>query len=165
MGYRARLESSPETVQEIELAAACRLNEAMELFLARRNHTAIYVAGLSAEMYLKTACYFVGGAAPGDGTDALLAAARPHPRRYVPPFRADFEFGHGLWFWSQELMARRQRRQLRRVPNRFVQISAALYLDWCIAMRYRPGSATVDEAARFLTNVEWLANNHALLRR
>ena len=165
MGYRDRLESTPETVQELELAAARHLEEAMELFLANRNHTAIYVAGLSAEMYLKTACYFVGGAAPGDGTDALFAAARPNPHRYVPPFRADFESGHVLWFWSQELMARRQRRQLRMAPNRFIQVSAALYLDWYVAMRYRPGSATVDEAAQFLTNVEWLANNHALLRR
>lgn len=165
MGYRSRLESSPETVQDLVLAAARRLEEAMNLFLAGKNHAAIYVAGLSAEMYLKTACYFVGGAAPGDPTDALLAAARPHPRRNPPPFRAGFESGHGLWFWTQELMARRARRRLRRVPNRFVQISAALYLDWYIEMRYRPGCATGDEAARFLTQVEWLANNHAVLRR
>lgn len=165
MGYRDRLEATPETVQDLELAAARRLEEAMELFLANRHHTAIYVAGLAAEMYLKTACYFVGGAQPADATDALFSAARPNPRRYVPPFRADFEFGHGLWFWSQELMARRQRRQLRRVPNRFIQVSAALYLDWYVGMRYRPGAATVNDAAQFLTNVEWLANNHALLRR
>ncbi len=41
MGYRDRLESAPETVQGLELAAARRLEEAMELFLANRHHTAI----------------------------------------------------------------------------------------------------------------------------
>ena len=163
MGYRAILEANPETVQDLVLSAARRLDEAMELFIATRNHAAIYVAGLSAEMYLKTACFFLGGAAPADRTDTLLAAVRP--RRYAAPFRADFESGHGLWFWSQELIARRQRRRLGRAPNRFLQIAAALYMDWYIAMRYRPGVATPEQAAQFVTQVEWLANNHALLRR
>ena len=135
----------------------------MELFVAGRHHAAIYLAGLSAEMYLKTACYFLGGASPGDMTDPLFSAVRP--RRYRPPFRADFESGHGLWFWSQELIERRRRRGLRRPPRRLRPLTAALCSDWYIAMRYRPGSATAEEAASFVTHVEWLANNHALLRR
>lgn len=49
--------------------------------------------------------------------------------------------------------------------RRFLQIAAGLYMDWYIAMRYRPGMATPEQAAQFLTMVEWLANNHALLRR
>lgn len=165
MGYRATLEATPETVQDLEVSAARRLEEATELFVCGRHHTAIYVAGLSAEMYLKTACYFLGGAAPGDQAAPFFAAARPGRRRYVPPFTADFESGHGLWFWSQELLARRQRQSLRGSPNRFLQVSAALYMDWYVEMRYRPGCATADDAAQFVTHVEWLANNHALLRR
>jgi len=165
MGYRATLESTPETIQDLELSAIRRLEEATELFLTGRHHTAIYVAGIAAEMYLKTACYFLGGAAPGDLAAPYFVAARPNARKYVPPFSADFESGHGLWFWSQELLARRQRRRLRRAPNRFLQVSAALYVDWYVGMRYRPGCANVDDAARFVTHVEWLANNHALLRR
>jgi len=163
MGYRAVLEANPESVQDLELSAARRLDEAMELFVAKRNHAAIYVAGLSAEMYLKTACFFLGGAVPADRTDALLAAVRP--RTYRPPFNADFESGHGLWFWSQELIARRRRRGLSRQPNRFLQIASGLYLDWYVAMRYRPGMATPEQASQFITEVEWLANNHAQLRR
>ena len=48
----------PETIQELDISAARRLEEAMELFLDGRYHSAIYLAGLAAEMYLKTACYF-----------------------------------------------------------------------------------------------------------
>jgi hypothetical protein len=83
---------------------------------------------------------------------------------YKPPFKSDWEGGHGLWFWSQELLIRR-RGQGKRTPNRFMQVLAALYDDWFVAMRYRPGSATRDESAAFLYNVEWLANNHSALRR
>ncbi len=162
MGYRQILEANPETVQELELSAARRLEEAMELFVARRHHAAIYIAGLSAEMYLKTACFFLGGATPWTRTDTLLTAVRPG--RYRPPFRADFESGHGIWFWSQELVARRRRRRLGGPPNRFLQVAAVLYMDWYVGMRYRPGMANAEEAARFVTQVEWLANNHALLR-
>ncbi len=57
MGYRAFLQANHETVQDLELSAARRLDEAMELFVAGRNHTAIYLAGLSAEMYLKNKNY------------------------------------------------------------------------------------------------------------
>lgn len=163
MGYRALLEASPETVQDLEISARRRLDEATVLYLADRPHTAIYIAGLSAEMYLKTACFFIGGARPSDLIAAQLSPLRP--RMYTPPFRADFESGHGIWFWSQELLARRIRRSLRRVPNRFLQIIAGIYMDWFIGMRYRPGFATGDDAARFIIRVEWLANNHATLRR
>jgi hypothetical protein len=163
MGYRAILEASPETVQDMEMSAQQRLDEAMVLYVAERHHTAIYIAGLSAEMYLKTACFFLGGAGPANPVGALLAPL--NPRRYTPPFRGDFESGHGLWFWSQELQHRRQNLRLRRAPNRFLQVIATIYMDWFIGMRYRPGSATGDDAARFITQVEWLANNHAKLRR
>jgi hypothetical protein len=51
------------------------------------------------------------------------------------------------------------------VPDRFLHVAASIYMDWFIGMRYRPGFATGDDAARFITQVEWLANNHAALRR
>lgn len=162
MGYRAVLEATDETVQEVSLAAVRRLDEAMTLFMYNRYHTAIYLGGLSAEMFLKTACFIVGGAGLADPIAAHMAPLRS--KRYNPPFKGDFEFGHGLWFWSQELLARRNR-MAKRTPNRFMQVLAALYSDWFVSMRYRPGSATCEEAAAFLDNVEWLSRNHNLLRR
>lgn len=163
MGYRAVLEASPETVQDLEVSARRRLDEAATLYVEQEYHISIYIAGLSAEMYLKTACFFVGGAKPGDRVDTQLEPLRP--RNYRPPFQADFESGHGLWFWSEELLVRRNRLGLPRIPNRFRNVIAGLYNDWFIGMRYRPGSATDEDAARFITQVEWIANNHSALRR
>ena len=50
MGYRALLEANPETVQDLELSARRRLDGATALYVAEHHHTAIYVAGLSAEV-------------------------------------------------------------------------------------------------------------------
>lgn len=163
MGYRAFLEATPETVQDLELAARRRLDEAMTLYIDEWPHTAIYLAGLAAEMYLKTACFFVEGAKPADPIAVHLTPLKA--KSYRPPFRADFESGHGIWFWSQELIARRERQKLHRVPRRFLAVAATIYTDWFVGMRYRPGFATSEDASRFITQVEWLANNHSLLRR
>jgi hypothetical protein len=163
MGYRTILESTPETVQDLEISAQRRLDEAVDLYVTEKHHTAIYIAGLSAEMYLKTACYFLGGAKPADLSGSHLAPLMS--KKYKPPFLADRESGHGLWFWSQELMHRRRNLHLSRTPKRFLQVIASIYMDWFVEMRYRPGSANGDDAARFITQVEWLANNHSRLRR
>lgn len=164
MGYRAILEATPETVQDLELAAHRRLDEATALFVADKHHTAIYVAGLSAEMYLKTACFFLGGAKPGDIVSSVLAPLKPG-KWNKPPFPGDYEAGHGLWFWTQALLHRRRSMGLRRAPRRFIPITASIYQDWFVAMRYRPGQATAEDSARFITHVEWIANNHHALRR
>jgi HEPN domain-containing protein len=154
MGYRAILEANSETVQDLELSAWRRLDEAKVLYAERRFHAAIYVAGLSAEMYLKTACFFVDGAKPGDAAWPRLSRAAPNPR-----------LRHDLWFWCQQLIALRRDYGLARAPNRFLRVIADVYMDWFNEMRYRPGSAGENDAARFIFQVEWLANNHAALRR
>ena len=163
MGYRAILEESPETVQDLEISAQRRLDEAVVLHVGGKHHTAIYVAGLSAEMYLKTACFVLGGARPADPVGVHLAPLRPG--KYRPPFREDFESGHGLLFWLEEIILRRRSLGLPRPPDRFLKVIASIYGDWFIGMRYRPGSATGEDAERFITQVGWLANNHGTLRR
>ena len=162
MGYRSVLEATPETVQAVALSATRRLDEAMVLFGYGRYHAAIYVGGLAAEMFLKSACFILGGARLADPLAAHLGPLKN--KSYRPPFKVDFESGHGLWFWSQELLTRRSGLG-RKTPNRFMQVLAGLYSDWFIGMRYRPGAATCNDAATFLHNVEWLSLNHGSLRR
>jgi hypothetical protein len=161
MGYRSALQSTPEAIQDLALSAHRRLREARHLLGVNQNHSAIYLGGLSVEMYLKTACFLVLKASPGDPVSVYMGPIKHNS--YKPPFKADYESGHGLWFWSQELLQRRKRLK-KPTPRRFMHVSAALYSDWYVGMRYRPGSATSAEAAAFLTNVEWVANNHATLR-
>jgi hypothetical protein len=136
------------------------------LLIDGEHHSSIYLAGLSAEMLLKTACFFVDKAKPADPVGPLLAPMKKKGK--LPPFKADYDSGHGLWFWSQELLERRRTAGLanlsRKLHRRFLEVCASLYADWFIGMRYRPGAATENEAAAFFANVEWLANNHASLR-
>jgi hypothetical protein len=162
MGYRAILEATSETVQDTTLSATRRLDEALTLFVHGQYHSSIYLGGLSAEMFLKSACFMLGGAQLADPVSVHLTPLRD--RRYDPPFKADFESGHGLWFWSQEFIGRRSAFG-RRPPTRFLRVLASIYADWFIGMRYRPGFATSDDAAMFLHNVEWIANNYGALRR
>jgi len=149
-------------VQDLEMSAYRRLDEATALYVVERNHTAIYVAGLAAEMYLKTACFFLGGAKPADPVAAFLEAVRP--RKYRPAFDADYEAGHGLLFWAEELKSRRERLRLPKAPSLFSRVIDGICMDWFVGMRYRPGCATGEDAARFITYVEWLASNHPGLR-
>lgn len=161
MGYRALLTATDETVQDLEISASRRLDEANALCKSGKYHTAIYIAGLAAEMYLKTACYFLGGAKPSDiAEDYYYPLSR---KSYKPSYDAQFESGHGLWFWSQEIIQRR--RGMQKAPNRFLQVMAVIFNDWFIGMRYRPGKATKDDAERFIIHVGWLASNHARIRR
>jgi|GEM_PF-5253965 len=162
MGYRAVLQAHHETVQDLELSAKRRLDEAWVLHAAQKYHTAIYVAGLAAEMYLKTACFFLDGARPSHPVAALLTQLRKNA--YASPSKVDYEGGHGLSFLAEELKFRRKNHRLRQTPRRFRRVIAQIATDWFIGMRYRPGSATRENAAVFITNVRWLALNHTYLR-
>lgn len=160
MGYRTVLEKKPETVQDLQIAARHRLKEARVLFSSGEYHAAIYLAGLSAEMLLKTACFVLDNAAPGDAVEPLRSAAR---RRSATPHL--YESGHGLWFWFKECLHRRRVYSLKSPPKRFRQYCASISLDWFNEMRYRPGFAGRDMAARFISQVEWILMNHAKIRR
>jgi len=155
--YRATLEENDETVQDLELSASRRLEEANILNINGKYHIAIYLAGLAAEMYLKTACFYVDGAKPGDKVQPRLDPMKR--KKHELPFEA----GHGLGFWSEELQERRRNFNLA-TPGELSTVITVLCNDWFIGMRYRPGFATVSDAARFITKVGWLADNHFLLR-
>jgi hypothetical protein len=165
MAYRALLQATDETVQDVTLSATRRLDEAEQLLYGGRHHSAIYLAGLSAEMYLKSAFAYLIGARPADPIDAYLGPVR-RTRGQRGPLRGDYESGHGLWFWSQVLLE--ERRARRRVMSRQFQRAvlgtcASLYSEWFVGMRYRPGSAGPNDALTFLATAEWLKANHAAL--
>ena len=50
MSYRAVLQVNPESVQDLEVSARRRLDEAAFLLMDGQHHSSIYLAGLSAEM-------------------------------------------------------------------------------------------------------------------
>jgi hypothetical protein len=118
MAYRTQLQATHESVQDVALSADRRLDEAEQLLYAGRHHASIYLAGLSAEMYLKSALAYLHGAHPAHPIDAyLLPIRRAHTRRGAP-LSGVYEGGHGLWFWSQILIQERNARNLA-TPRRF----------------------------------------------
>lgn len=164
MSYRARLQATQESVQDLTLAAQHRLDEAEQLLYAARHHTAIYLAGLAAEMYLKSAIARLRGATLATPIEAVLEPIRRAHRR--GPLARDLESGHGLWFWSQILLQDRAafgRTTTNRLHKSLLTASAALFANWFVAMRYRPGSASQDDALAFLTTAEWFKANHGAL--
>ncbi len=166
MAYRAQLQATQESVQDVALSADRRLDEAEQLLYAGRHHTSIYLAGLSAEMYLKSALAYLHGASPANPIDAYLQPIRRAHGQRRAPLSTDFESGHGLWFWSQILILERQARRLatpRRLHRGLITTCAALYADWYVAMRYRPGFALQRDALIFVATAEWLKSHHLAL--
>ena len=79
MPLRSLLEPTPETVNDLVLAAEERYWDAYELAVQGRAFAAIYVAGFTAEMLLKVAGFRFDGAAPGDAIQPRLGPARTYP--------------------------------------------------------------------------------------
>jgi hypothetical protein len=163
MSYRALLQSTVETVQDQTRSAELRLDEAVTLYLDGKYHSAIYMAGLAAEMFLKTACFFVSGAKNADPIRLLVGAVNRKAHK-----SARYKSGHSLLFWYEELLARRRRARLG-ISNDLKQIVSSLSSDWFNEMRYRPGRRPDPEpsdpdALDFLEHVEWLGKNYNALR-
>jgi HEPN domain-containing protein len=159
MSYAARLMATKETVRDQMESADHRLDESQTLMLEGKYHIGIYVAGLAAEMYLKTACFLVTGAADSDEIELLLRSTRQGATLPVPQ-----GFKHNLLFWHEELVYRRMKAGLASVPTALKNVVADLCADWFNEMRYRPGNATEQEALRALENVEYIAKQHSCLR-
>jgi hypothetical protein len=163
MSYRAVIKGSSESVQDMTLSAERRLEEAESLLFADRPHSAVYLAGLAAEMYLKAAVAHALGALPYEPIDAHLGPLKK-AHAYKGPLASNFESGHGLLFWSSVLLLARQGRGLTTAPSlqqNLLATAAALFQDWVIDMRYRPGTATPELALTFLVRAGWLKRNFA----
>jgi len=159
MSYAARLRATKETVRDQIESADHRLDESQTLILDEKYHAGIYIAGLAAEMYLKTACFLVRGAAETDEIELLLRSVRQGTNPPVP-----HGFKHNLLFWYEELVYSRMQAGLSSVPTALKNVVADLCADWFNEMRYRPGSASEQEALRALENVEYIAKQHPSLR-
>lgn len=164
MNYRATFPSSGETVGDVELSAWQRLDDALALYSQDRYHGAIYIAGFAAEMLLKTAAFYLGGATSTQSAQTMRDQVKQEVSSGILPATGAYESGHGLGYWSEVIIYRRNRQGLPPPPIEFVPIVTSLHLNWFVGMRYFPGSATEDDAAQFITQVEWLARSHAAVR-
>lgn len=165
MLLRDRLKASPETLQDFETAAAERYWEALDLMVAGRRATGIYLMGYVAEMRLKLAYFRV----IGERSTAMVKPLLGPVKQEATSLKLDTENYHSLRLWSELIIMKRAalgkvspagqlEKTLREVAN-------TLYDIWWVEMRYRPDCATEDEMNRVFHGVSWLDRNYISLWR
>jgi hypothetical protein len=159
---RYRIRSTPETVQDFELAAEEKYWEGVELLLIDRLGAGVYLLGYVAEMTLKNACALLDGATPFSPVTAYIRPTKNQVNRRFPLLAA--ESYHSLWFWAQAL---REKRRLAGRPlsfdSTFTQRVRRLYGIWVVDMRYKPDQTVPREAQAVYDDVTWLRDHRAKL--
>lgn len=164
MPLRHRIQSEPETVQDLVLASNEKYWEGIELLTAGRQGAGIYLLGYSAEMTLKSACFQVDGATPGEFVGPRLGPIRSWAKKHLPGI--PHESYHSLWFWLQVL---RRKRKLLGLPlpdlfgARITQRVHRMYGIWIVAMRYKPDQALFTEGESMYHDVTWIRDRQVSL--
>jgi len=81
---RRLLQSHPETVQDLDLAAEERYWEGLELMADGHTGAGIYLMGYAAEMKLKVAYSRLQGASPGADARSYIVPARRRAPTLIP---------------------------------------------------------------------------------
>ncbi len=166
---RDRLHRHNPSVQDFELAAESRLDDAMTLLLANRLLGAIYLFGYVAEIYLKIAVYRRLGARQTAQVHVMFRQAHRRAQELgLSQHFEQWESGHGLMFWARLLwslpnpdgreLGSEERcslyRHVRRIEDR-----------WTVNMRYSVDTSSRREAETVQTSVEWIKRNRVALWR
>ncbi len=157
MSVRQTLQSDPETLQHLELAADARLEEARALLASGHTTASVYLAGYAAEMTLKTATFRVEGARPGDLVGPHLGPARARARKLIGDI--DDENFHSILFWALLLRATRKHKGQPLTPQLAREVlgrSQHVHERWNVTMRYRANLCGLIDARSVLENVGWL---------
>lgn len=160
MPLRHRLDATPETLQELELAAEERYWDALELFAAGRNGAGIYLMGYVAEMTLKVGFFRLDGARPADLVKPRLGPAKTFVKRMNPGLH--HESYHSLFFWIHAIRIKRILNGLDRsrpVDMQALQRMRRLYQIWWIEMRYRSDQSSQRDVNDVYEDVTWLLDN------
>jgi hypothetical protein len=167
---RKTLKGIPETVGVLVTAAEEKYWEGRELMLAGKLGACIYLMGYAAEIYLKTACFRVGGIQLADVVGPKSPAFKSALRIGHGVFPAILdESCHSLLFWANLLRHGRRRGGLipwsPRFRSEFTSCTRRLYSTWWVEMRYRPDRARPADARNVLDWAGWLRMNYPALWR
>jgi hypothetical protein len=164
---RAQLAAWSETLSDLARSAEDRYGDAQRLLIAGRFVGAVYLLGLSAEMWLKLASYRLYGARAADPVGGYA--------RQVQNFMAanaqgvNRGSGHSLQYWTEfilrfsaisgRLLSKEQSGRLRH------HLLHRLFEDWDINLRYRPAPVPPELARRVFADAAWLRANWERLGR
>ena len=166
MTLRFELAQYPETIQEFELAAQQKYDEALELMVAGKGSAGIYLMGYVAEMLLKNAYFRFMGLRPADLIGPRLGPARTQGRVLVPEISS--EGYHNLHFWAL-LLIRTRCKIGRLLPielgNRLIHCTRRLCQHWWVGMRYRYDRCDTRHVETVFSDVNWLRDHYLRLWR
>ncbi len=167
MTLRDNILNSPETISDLAWAAEQRFREAEVLMDARHITGAVYLLGLAAEMWLKTACFRSFGAGLSTPIATQLGPARVWMRQQAPAI--DAESYHSLQFWAEYLI---QKRALTGIPLATEvtgrlrhHVTHRLFADWKVDIRYRLISMSELHSNRVYNDVVWIRREWTSLWR
>jgi len=167
MTLRDQILTSVETLGDLVWAAEQRFREAEELLVTQHEAGAVYMFGISAEIWLKLSCFKFVGASPATPIDSLLGPARVWMKSRAPSI--DREGYHSLLFWVEYLLRRRQE-EGKALATELAgklrhHVVSRLFLDWKIDLRYRRFLITERNAWRVYNDTAWLRQNWDMLWR
>lgn len=158
MSLRTTFLGSPETLQDIVDAAACRLTDAESLLARGRTTGSVYVAGYVSEISLKVAFSHLAGMSVSPRLQQT-ALVRAEARRYAvsKEQRLDPEGLHSLMWWSNVVLLKRRDVGIYHgvLDDELRHRATALHADWSVELRYRPDEADLAVAQRCLRSARW----------
>jgi hypothetical protein len=166
-------QGQPETVGDMEFAADQRYLEGLELMIQGRLWAGVYLMGYSAEISLKTACFFhLPQVTAASSVAALRWQCKNQFESAYPTI--NYNSGHGVNWWSRVLCdlryAESQKLQSARLDfgslfKQEIQFrSDRLYNNWWVEMRYRNSAVSNSDLYDVFDDVSWLRTNYLLLK-
>jgi hypothetical protein len=158
MGLRRQILSSTERMTDIVQSAEHRFREGESLLRVGHFDGAVYLLGLSSEMYLKLAVFRYLGSRPLTAIASLFGPARAWMHTNAP--HIDPESFHSLRFWAEYLIrirsARHQPLSISLTGDLRHHVVNRLFEDWKIEMRYRAPLVSNRHATRVYNDASWL---------
>ena len=162
---RIQINDGVETVSDLVWSAERRFDDGAALLGEGRFDGGLYLAGLSAEMLLKVACFRFRGNGPERSVKAQLYPARDWMKARAPGL--DFEQFHSLRWWSTYLRLLREdasdRMSAELESDLIERIETRLHANWCVSMRYRRLVIDKEVAWESLVAVSWLRQQSEML--
>ena len=161
MPLRIAIQSTPETLSDMLLAAEDRYREAEKLIVDFEFDGAVYLLGYAAEMWLKAACLRLQTQNPLVQVKPSLAPIKNWMKAKANgvPF-TDY---HDLSFFGEYLLRFRvdQGRPLAAPLSAELQshIIGGLHHEWIVDMRYRRNGLVATDAWAALLQAWWMKNN------
>jgi hypothetical protein len=167
MSLRTQILGTTEKLSDLVWSAEQRFREGEELLRDGHFSGAVYLLGLSSEMWLKAAVFRHLGHNPATAILGLFGPVRTWMRVSAPAI--DPESFHSLRYWGEYLIRiRTQRRQL--LPSALEgelrhHVIGRLYEDWKIDLRYRAIPVSERHAVRVYNDAAWLRKSWNYLWR